>query len=102
MSTEELEAVDSIKTYIKLKDASFKDGKLKLRIEWRIGPYSDHYTVNEKLVLNKWIKVHKDGPIKIYVKIKGDREVCAKAKGKVDLPWPLDDITAEAKKCIKL
>jgi hypothetical protein len=95
-------SVEAIETYIKLKDASFSNGHLKLRVEWKIGPYSDHYSVDEKLKMNRWIKVHKSEPVSVFVRIKSNNEVCGKVKAKVDMPWPIDDIETQVSKCIKL
>ncbi len=85
-------------SYLRLKKPSFKDGHLKVRIEWKVSAkilihqisYSDHYAFERKVGLNKWITVAdvKYGKIKLKVTRK---DVCA--KWSVDLPDPFRDIT---------
>lgn len=91
-------------SYLRLKKPTFKDGKLKVRAEWgvsltflgRTTSYSDHYTIERSVGLNRWIRVAdiKYGHLSVKV---SKKEVCVKVV--LDVPEPLPDVTL--KECRK-
>ena len=91
-------------SYLRLKKPSFKDGKLKVRAEWGVEgtflgrnyKYSDHYTIERSVGLNRWIKVADIKFGRLSVKV-SKKEVCVKVS--LDVPDPLPDVTL--KECKK-
>lgn len=93
---------------IKIKNVTYKNGKLKGRIEvWvKVGvkiSHGENFSIDTGL--GSWVTITGFdlgvADVKVQVKLDSINKVCARLKACADFPWPIGEQCAKATHCIK-